>query len=222
MSDPVACEGLTRRFQSAAGETVAVNGVSLCVGAGELVALIGASGSGKTTLLGLLGGLDEPDEGRIFVQGHDFAELDSRSRLDLRRSAIGFVFQAAGLIPLMTAAENVALALEITGSTQEEALRLGMVALEQVGLADRARHRTYKLSGGEQQPDALARAIVKHPAVLLADEPTGQLDSETGAVIFTLLRSIASSGTAVLIATHDETFAAGADRTLTLVDGAIA
>jgi putative ABC transport system ATP-binding protein len=186
---------------------------------GELVALLGASGSGKTTLLGILGGLDQPSSGRILIEGRDITELDEAARLSLRRGKVGFVFQAAGLVPLMAACENVALALEVAGIDSRRAESAAMTALERVGLLERARHRTYELSGGEQVRVALARALVKSPAILLADEPTGQLDSETGASIFALLRHVAASGTAVLVATHDDVLARGADRALTLVDG---
>jgi len=221
MSDVLACEHVTRSYAAPSGVVVAVRDVSLGIGAGELVALVGASGSGKTTLLGLLGGLDKPDAGRILIDGRDLAELDKAARLALRRRVVGFVFQSPGLVPLMTACENVALALEVNGADPLMAEAGAMTALERVGLRERARHRTHELSGGEQLRVALARALVKSPAILLADEPTGQLDSETGATIFALLRVVASSGTAVLMATHDDVLAHGADRVLTLVDGAL-
>ena len=220
MPDVIACEGLTRSYPGPSGPVRAVSDVSLGVLAGELVALVGASGSGKTTLLGMLGGLERPDAGRIVIEGYDLAALSDAERLILRRRAVGFVFQAAGLVPLMTALENVLLALQISRGAQAD-LELASAALARVSLADRARHRTHELSGGEQQRVALARAIVKSPAVLLADEPTGQLDSETGAAIFELLREVANSGMAVLMATHDEVFAQGADRVVTLVDGRV-
>lgn len=221
MTDAIACEHLTRTYRVPSGPVVAVRDVSLVVQPGELVALVGASGSGKTTLLGMLGGVDRPDSGSISILGRDLAELDDKSRLALRRTAVGFVFQAAGLVPLMTARENVALALEIAGSDPGTAEAAAVRALDRVGLGDRIGHRTYELSGGEQQRVALARAMVKSPAVLLADEPTGQLDSETGSVIFSLLKEVAEDGTAVLMATHDEAFAQGADRVLTLSDGVL-
>jgi putative ABC transport system ATP-binding protein len=221
MSDVLACEHVTRSYAAPSGVVVAVSDVSLGIGAGELVALVGASGSGKTTLLGLLGGLDKPDSGRILIEGRDLAELDKAARLALRRRVVGFVFQSPGLVPLMTACENVALALEVNGAGPLMAEAGAMTALERVGLRERARHRTHELSGGEQLRVAVARALVKSPAILLADEPTGQLDSETGATIFALLRDVATSGTAVLMATHDDVLAHGADRVLTLVDGAL-
>jgi putative ABC transport system ATP-binding protein len=221
MPDVIACEHLVRSYRGPEGTVVAVNDVSLGVGSGELVALVGASGSGKTTLLGLLGGLDRPDSGRVFLDGLDVTAVDARAAMASRRKSIGFVFQAAGLVPLMTAQENVALALEVSGEGTERAQIVALDALEAVGLANRARHRTYELSGGEQLRVALARAIVKSPAVLLADEPTGQLDSETGSAMFALLLQVARSGTAVLMATHDEVFAEGADRALRLVDGVL-
>src|ERR1700674_1852521 len=221
MSDVLACEHVTRSYAAPSGVVVAVRDVSLGIGAGELVALVGASGSGKTTLLGLLGGLDKPDAGRILIDGRDLAELDKAARLALRRRVVGFVFQSPGLVPLMTACENVALALEVNGADPLMAEAGAMTALERGGLRERGRHRTHALSGGEQLRAPLARALVKSPAILLADEPTGQLDSETGATIFALLRVVASSGTAVLMATHDDVLAHGADRVLTLVDGAL-
>jgi putative ABC transport system ATP-binding protein len=221
MSVLIACEHVTRSYESPSGVVVAVRDVSLSIAAGELVALVGASGSGKTTLLGLLGCLDLPDSGRVLIEGRDPMELDAGARLALRRAKLGFVFQAAGLVPLMTARENVALALEISGTDPRAAEAAATKALQRVGLLERTQHRTYELSGGEQQRVALARALVKAPAVLLADEPTGQLDSETGMTIFALLREVAIAGTAVLIATHDEVLARGADRILTLVDGVV-
>jgi putative ABC transport system ATP-binding protein len=221
MSFAIACEHVTRSYAGPSGRVVAVRDVSLGIGAGELVALVGASGSGKTTLLGMLGCLDRPDSGRILIEGRDLLELDEPARLALRRAKIGFVFQAAGLVPLMTARENVALALEISSTEPRSAATAATKALERVGLAERAKHRTYELSGGEQQRVALARAMVKAPAILLADEPTGQLDSETGVTIFALLREVAAAGTAVLMATHDEVLARGSDRILTLLDGVL-
>ena len=221
MTELIACEHATRSYPSPSGVVQAVRDVSFAVQSGELVALVGASGSGKSTLLGLIGGLDRPDSGRIRIAGSDLAQLDDAARLALRRTKVGFVFQAAGLVPLMTSSENVALALEVTGTEPRAAEAAALKALERVGLGERSRHRTYELSGGEQHRVALARALVKSPAILLADEPTGQLDSETGAAIFTLLREVAASGTCVLMATHDEVLAQGADRVLTLTDGVL-
>jgi putative ABC transport system ATP-binding protein len=221
MNSAIACEHITRSYAAPSGVVIAVRDLSLGVRSGELVALLGASGSGKTTVLGLLGGLDQPSSGRILIEGRDLAELDEATRLSLRRRKVGFVFQAAGLMPLMTACENVALALEVVGADPKSAKAMAMRTLERVGVLERARHRTYELSGGEQARVALARALVKSPVVLLADEPTGQLDSETGATIFALLRQVAASGTAVLMATHDEVLANQADRAKTLVDGVL-
>ncbi len=221
MTDLIACEHVTRSYLSPSGAVTALRDVSLALQRGELVALVGASGSGKSTLLGLMGGLDQPDSGRVLIEGSDLAQLDGAGLLALRRSKVGFVFQAAGLVPLMTARENVALALEVCGTEPRAAEGAAMKALQRVGLVERSRHRTYELSGGEQQRVALARALVKSPNILLADEPTGQLDSETGAAMFTLLREVAASGTGVLMATHDEVLAQGADRVLTLIDGVL-
>ncbi len=221
MTDLIACEHVTRSYQAPSGAVIAVRDVSLALQSGELVALVGASGSGKSTLLGLMGGLDRPDSGRVLIEGSDLAQLDEAARLTLRRSKVGFVFQAPGLVPLMTASENVALALEVSGTEPGAADSAAMKALQRVGLVERSRHRTYELSGGEQLRVALARALVKAPDILLADEPTGQLDSETGAAILRLLREVAASGTGVLMATHDEVLAQGADRVLTLIDGVL-
>jgi putative ABC transport system ATP-binding protein len=221
MPEPIACERLNRTFSSRSGDVLAVRDVSLSIEAGELVALVGPSGAGKTTLLGLLGGLDLPDSGRVFLQGRELATLDSTARLAVRRRMVGLVFQAAGLVPLITAVENVAIALEVAGVDTASAQRSALEALELVGLRERAKHRPHELSGGEQQRVALARALVKSPKVLLADEPTGQLDYETGAAILGLLGEVAASGTAVLVATHDEYLANAANRVLSIVDGMV-
>jgi putative ABC transport system ATP-binding protein len=219
--EPIACEHVSRTYPSPAGAVNALRDVSLAVHAGELVVLVGASGSGKSTLLGLLSGLDQPDSGRILIGGTDIAMLDEAARLALRRSKVGLVFQASGIMPLMTACENVALALQVSGTDATTAAAAAVQALDRVGLGERSKHRAYELSGGEQQRVSLARALIKSPAILLADEPTGQLDSETAGAMFSLLQDVALGGTSVLIATHDEGLAEGADRLLTLTDGVL-
>jgi len=221
MDEVIACDRLKRTYSSPSGTVVAVDDVSLGVRAGEMLAIVGPSGAGKTTLLGLLGGIEEPDSGQIFVRGRNLLRLGAAERLAFRRRFIGFVFQSAGLVPLLNARENVALALELSGTRFQDAQESAHKALEQVGLGDRAEHRPHELSGGEQQRVALARAMVKSPLVLLADEPTGQLDSDTGLAMFTLLREMAASGTAVIMATHDDALVEGADRVLGLADGRI-
>lgn len=221
MTEAVRCDGVGRTYADAAATVAALKDVSFAIAGGELIALVGRSGSGKTTLLGLVGGLDRPDQGHITVCGRDLGSLDELGLVEHRRRTVGFVFQAAGLVPLMTAAENVALALELAGSRPDQAAVAAAVALERVGLAGRAKHRAYELSGGEQQRVALARALVKHPPVIVADEPTGQLDSETAVGILALLREVADGGTAVLVATHDEALAERADRVLLIDDGRV-
>jgi putative ABC transport system ATP-binding protein len=189
---------------------------------GQLVVLLGRSGSGKTTLLSLAGGLDRPDSGSITVAGHDLGRLNDAALTEFRMNLTGWMFQAAGLLPLLTAEENVALALRIQGHSIAEAGSAARAALTVVGLEERAHHRGYELSGGEQLRVALARALVKNPRLLLADEPTGQLDSETAQSVMRLLRSESQKGTTVLIATHDEAFVEIADRVVTIEDGRVA
>jgi len=217
----VEARGLTRRFRAGGATLEALRDVDLDVAEGELLAVVGRSGSGKTTLLGVIGGLDRPDAGRVRVAGVEVTGLSSEALTEYRLRTVGFVFQASGLVALMTAAENVALALQLQGDDAETAAAAARAALVAVGLEERAEHRAYELSGGEQQRVALARAIAKKPRLLLADEPTGQLDSETSASIMHLIRSLHDAGTTVVVATHDEALAALADRALRLEDGVL-
>lgn len=212
---------LVRVFQSGSAEVRAVQGVSLDVERGEFLVLLGRSGSGKTTLLNLLGGLDRPTNGAVLFEGRDMGGMPDSELTALRRTRLGFVFQSFGLLPLLSAYENVDLSLRISGVSWKERRARVEEALEQVGLRARAKHRPFELSGGEQQRVALARALVTRPAVLLADEPTGDLDSATGAAIARLLRQVASErGVTVIIATHDLRLAGLADRVKEMVDGA--
>ena len=219
MSDAVLMSGVSRRFEAGGLRVDAVRDVDLCIREGELVAVLGRSGSGKTTLLSLAGGLDRPDSGQVSVGGRALGELDEAGLDEFRRHTVGWVFQTSGLLPLLTAAENVALALRIQGVPDDRAPELALAALEYVGLADRASHRAYELSGGEQQRAALARAIAKQPRLLLADEPTGQLDSETAQEVVSLFREAATAGITVLLATHDAALADAADRVVRMEDG---
>ena len=213
---------LVRAFHTGGSEVLALRGVSLEVPAGELLALQGRSGSGKTTLLNLMGGLDSPTSGTVLFEGRDISSASEAELTDLRRHRVSFVFQSSGLLPLLSAYENVELPLRINGVAWRERGRRAQESLEQVGLAARARHRPYELSGGEQQRVAIARALVVSPAVLLADEPTGDLDSATGLSIATILKEVAQSqGITVVVATHDMALAAMADRVAELVDGAL-
>jgi putative ABC transport system ATP-binding protein len=211
---------LVRDYPSGDGVVHALRDVDLAVGQGELVAVRGRSGSGKTSLLNLLGGLDRPTSGRVIVDGHEVSAMSEDELVEVRRRTIAFIFQAFGLVPILTAAENVELPLRLVRA--EPRMRDARVAelLELVGLAERARHRPHELSGGEQQRVAIARALANQPRLLLADEPTGQLDSETGHMIMTLLRSIVrAEGITAVVATHDTMMLDVADRVVELRDG---
>ncbi len=214
----VRLRSVERRYAAGGTVTSALQGVDLDVAEGELLAVIGPSGSGKTTLMGVIGGLDLADAGSVVVGGTDVTALRGEALAGYRLRTVGFVFQSPGLVALMTALENVALPLQLMGRDIPDAERLAREALTSVGLEARARHRAFELSGGEQQRVALARALAKGPRLLLADEPTGQLDSETSAAIVELIRSFRGR-TTVIVATHDEAVAAMADRTIQIQDG---
>lgn len=217
-----AVEAIEVRRDYRSGESVvrALRDVSLTVESGEMLAVKGRSGSGKTTLLNLLGGLDRPTAGRVILAGSDLSEIGEDELVAIRRRTVSFVFQGFGLLPIFSAAENVELPLRLLAvEPAERSRRVGEV-LELVGLAQRARHRPHELSGGEQQRVAIARAISNRPKVLLADEPTGQLDSDTGRRIMLLLRSLVrSEGITMIVATHDPMMLDVADRVVELVDG---
>ena len=191
------------------------------VARGELVGVLGRAGSGKSALLALCGGLERPRAGRVLVGGSDLGELDAVGRESLLRRSVGWVFQSPRLVPLLTAEENVSLAMRLAGDTAADLLNLSLAALAAVGLADRAQHRASDLSRGERQRVALARALVKAPALILADEPTAQLDSANAADILTLLQEAARSDVAVLFTTHDEEEARRAHRYLLMDDGVL-
>jgi putative ABC transport system ATP-binding protein len=211
---------LGRDYPSGGSVVHALRGVNLTVDRGELVAVRGRSGSGKTTLLNLLGGLDRPTTGRVLVDGTEISELGEEALVELRRTTVAFIFQTFGLVPILTAAENVEVPLRLVRADPFERDRRVEELLELVGLADRARHRPWELSGGEQQRVAIARALANRPKILLADEPTGQLDLETGHVIMTLLRNIVSvEGITTVVATHDPMMLDVADRVVELHDG---
>ena len=200
----------------------ALAGVTLRIDAGEFVALEGPSGSGKTTLLQLLGALDRPSEGQIFFEGRDLASLRDHDLAELRLRAFGFVFQQFNLIPTLTALQNVEVGLAPVGLPHEELEERSRALLAEVGLADRAAHLPGELSGGEQQRVAIARALSVEPRVILADEPTGNLDTKTGADVIDLLANLAAGrGATVVVATHDTGLAARAPRRLAMRDGAI-
>jgi putative ABC transport system ATP-binding protein len=199
----------------------ALRGVSLCVAPGELVAVMGPSGSGKSTLLHLAGGLDAPSGGAVLVEGTDLGDLSRAQLAALRRRSIGYVFQEFNLIPALTAAENVALPRELDGVRLRDVRREAHAALEQVGLADEAGRFPDELSGGQRQRIAIARALVGPRRLVLADEPTGALDSRTGEWVLRLLRSRCDAGASGVLVTHEARHAAWADRVVFLRDGAM-
>ncbi|MFG2590734.1 ABC transporter ATP-binding protein [Streptomyces sp. NPDC048438] len=216
----VSVEDLHRSYGSGAAAVHALRGVSFEIPRGELVALKGRSGSGKTTLLNLVGGLDTPDSGRITVGGTDLSGLGEDGLLELRRDRIGFIFQSFGLIPILTAAENVGVPMRLRRTDPHEREERVALLLSLVGLGDHAQQRPGELSGGQQQRVAIARALANRPALLIADEPTGQLDAETGLAVMQLLRAVVrSEGVTVLVATHDPQLLGFADRVLELSDG---
>jgi len=209
---------LTRKVSSPEGELTIVDGVSLAIAEGESVALVGASGAGKSTLLAMLAGLDLPTSGRIWLDGREMSAMDEDARARLRADRVGFVFQAFHLVPSLTALENVMLPMELTG--RSDARQAAREILQRVGLGPREGHYPRQLSGGEQQRVALARASVTRPAVLFADEPTGNLDTATGASICQLLFDLNREfHTTLVLVTHDTALAARCGRTLTMAAG---
>ncbi|MFH8439730.1 ABC transporter ATP-binding protein [Streptomyces sp. NPDC018026] len=218
----VRVEGVRKSYGRDSAAVHALRGVSFEVPRGELVALKGRSGSGKTTLLNIVGGLDTPDAGRVEVDGRDLAELDEDGLLALRRDRVGFVFQSFGLVPILTAAENVGVPMRLRRAAPREREERVELLLSLVGLADHAAQRPGEMSGGQQQRVAIARALANNPALLIADEPTGQLDAETGHSVMELLRAVVrSEQVTALVATHDATLLDLADRVLELRDGEI-
>jgi len=212
--------GVHRTFGHGRSAVHALRGVDLDVFLGELVALVGRSGSGKTTLLNLVGGLDRPDEGSVIVDGVDVGALTEDGQDQLRRHQVSFVFQTFGLIPVLTAAENVGLPLRLRETPVPERERRVELLLDLVGLSAHALQRPDELSGGQQQRVAIARALAASPRLLVADEPTGQLDSETGLSVMALIRGVVEAeGMTALVATHDPVMISLADRAVHLVDG---
>ncbi len=211
-------QNLTKQVSSPEGALTIVDDVSMQIRAGESVAIVGASGAGKSTLLALLAGLDEPSSGRVVLAGADLTQLDEDGRARLRADRVGFVFQSFHLVPALTALENVMLPLELAG--RGDARRGALEALERVGLRERTGHYPRQLSGGEQQRVALARAFVTRPAVLFADEPTGNLDTATGGRIAELLFDLnVHSNTTVVLVTHDRSLASRCGRVLVMESG---
>jgi putative ABC transport system ATP-binding protein len=218
----VVVEDVRRSFGTGPQAVHALRGVSFEAGRGQLTALKGRSGSGKTTLLNLVGGLDTPSSGRIELDGTELGGLDEPGRLALRRERIGFVFQSFGLIPILTAAENVGVPMRLRRVPAREREERVHTLLALVGLADHAGQRPGELSGGQQQRVAIARALANEPSLIIADEPTGQLDSETGRSVMELLRAVVrSEGVTALVATHDTALMELADQVVELADGRI-
>ncbi len=219
--DVLLAHGLVRTFPVGGQRLTSVRRASLNVAREEMVAVLGRSGAGKSTLLALCGGLERPDEGSVVVDGQDLATFDDGERERFLQRTVGWVFQSPQLVPLLTAEENVSLAMRIAGEREDEALRMTQVALEAVGLDARATRLASELSRGERQRAALARALVKAPALVIADEPTAQLDTRTAAEILGLLREAARAEVAILFSTHDEAEAAAADRVLVMDEGVL-
>jgi ABC-type lipoprotein export system ATPase subunit len=215
-------ERLVKQFTVGGGTVTALRSVNLTVDDGEFVAIRGRSGAGKTTLLNLIAGLDNPTEGRITLFGRDLSKLNERQRTELRRTEIGFVFQSAHLVPALTARENVEVPLRLAHASREERERRSHESLALVGLAEREQHRAPELSGGEQQRVAIARALVHAPRLVLADEPTGNLDTSTGLSILDLMISVAhKAGIAFIITTHDPQASRAADSVYDISDGVL-
>jgi putative ABC transport system ATP-binding protein len=214
-------QNATKVFRTRVVETRALNSISIDVNAGEFVTVTGPSGSGKSTLLNVVGLLETLDDGQYTFDGLNVSQLSDNARSELRNVKIGFVFQSFHLIPDLTALENVALPLHYRGLIRRQQRSMAAAALERVGLSSRAQHVPAELSGGQQQRVAIARALVGGPRLILADEPTGNLDREMTHGVLTLLRSINADGTAVILVTHDPELAVASERSIHLVDGAV-
>ncbi len=222
MSEPMALRGVARTYRGEGGDVPVLSGVDLALRAGEIVALVAPSGTGKSTLLHLAGLLEQPDAGEVLIGGADCGRLSDTERTAIRRLQVGFVYQFHHLLPEFSALENVLLPQMIAGVGRRAGVVRARALLESFGLGARAGHLPGKLSGGEQQRVAIARALANAPGVLLADEPTGNLDVGTSDVVFTeLLKTVRDQGVAALVATHNKELAARMDRVVTLKDGRV-
>ena len=216
----IEAHGVSRAFGSGDGQVFAVKDLSIDIARGEFLAITGRSGSGKTTLLNMLGGLDRPTNGTVYFERESLSAMSERELTDLRRHKVSFVFQSFGLLLILSAYENVELPLRVLGLSRAERGKRVQQVMEAVGLGARVKHRPYELSGGEQQRVAVARALAMEPSVIIADEPTGELDLATGMSIITLLKQVArDQGITVVVATHDLVLAGMADRVKNMVDG---
>jgi putative ABC transport system ATP-binding protein len=221
MSAHIEIDRLTKHYVLGHERVVALDEVSLTIEAGSLIAVMGPSGSGKSTLMNLLGLLDTPTSGSYRIGGQEVAGLSDRQRSEQRRERIGFIFQSFNLLPRKTALDNVAVPLMYAGVARGERQRRARTLLEQLGLGDRLAHRPTELSGGQQQRVAIARALVNEPSLILADEPTGNLDSQTGREVLALLHELHAAGRTIIVVTHDRAVAEIAQRIVTLVDGRV-
>ncbi len=221
MSSVIQLRGIEKSYFMAGQAIPVLKGIDLDILQNEYVALMGPSGSGKSTLMNILGCLDSPTNGMYNLNGHDVSTMLDDELAEIRNTQIGFVFQQFNLLPRLTAAENVALPLVYAGISKKERIDRAMVALEKVGLAERSHHKSNELSGGQIQRVAIARALVNNPAILLADEPTGNLDSKTSVEVMELFGKIHSGGNTVILVTHEEDIAQYAHRVVRLRDGLI-
>jgi len=218
----VETENLTMTYKIKDHEVIALNKVNLKIERGDFIAIMGPSGSGKTTLINIIGGLDRPTKGKVILDGNDLNEMNETALTQLRCRKIGFVFQSYNLIPILTALENVELPTVAAKLPGDEGKSRALNILKQVGLGDRLNHRPLELSGGEQQRVAVARALVNSPSIVLADEPTGNLDSETGLQLINLIRKLnRESGVTFIICTHDQMVAQHANRIIRIKDGSL-
>lgn len=215
-------ENATKLYKIGEVETRALNGVSLNIEKGEFTAIVGPSGSGKTTLLQMMGCLDRPDSGTVKINGQDVTRFNANQRADLRSKDIGFIFQFFALVPVLSAYENVELPMLLTGASSADRHKRTMELLDAVGLADRAKHRPDQMSGGQQQRVAIARALATHPSLILADEPTANLDTANGEQAMTIMQKLnEQTGTAFIFATHDQRVISFARRIVEMQDGKI-
>lgn len=221
MEPIISLTNISRKFQIGNETVNAIKSVSLQINKNEYVALMGPSGSGKSTLMNILGCLDTPSGGSYVLNGTDVSKLEDNELADIRNKEIGFVFQTFNLLPKSTALENVTLPLIYAGKNKSERHQRAMEVLDQVGLANRVRHKPNELSGGQRQRVAVARALVNHPAIILADEPTGNLDSKTSMEIMGLFQQIHKKGNTIILVTHEEDIARYAQRIIRLKDGLV-
>ncbi len=223
MASVLQAENVTKKLKSGEVTVDALRGVSLEVERGEFVAIIGPSGSGKSTLLGIIGGLDTPTTGSVFIDGQDITNLNERALTRVRNEKIGFVFQSFNLIPTLSALENVALPVQFSAKSKANPHKRAKELLQMLGIGDRLGHRPTQLSGGQQQRVAIARALANDPPILLADEPTGNLDTESSEVVMNAFREVQErTNTTIIVVTHDMDVASQCDRVIALIDGKIA